>query len=71
MGNAMEMVYVIYIMGKPLRTVLQIADVATSSVNINLERHLRTVHQIVESVEMVNVIHLKVVPPASRTVEHV
>ncbi len=67
----MEMAYVIHIMEKPLTTVQQIADVATSSVNINLERHLITVHQIVVCVEMANVIHLKVVPHASKTVEHV
>jgi hypothetical protein len=68
MENAMEMVYVTHIMEKPLRTAQQIADVATSSVNINLEKHLTIVHQIVEYVETANAIRLKVVPPASKTV---
>ena len=68
MENAMEMVYVTHIMEKPLRTAPQIADVEISTVNINLERHLITAHQIVESAETVNVIRLKVVPPVSKTV---
>ena len=68
---AMEMVYVTHIMVKHLTTVHQIADVEIIFVNINLERHLRIAHKTAESVEMANAIRLKVVPPVSKTVEHV
>ncbi len=71
MENAMEMVYVTHIMEKPLTTAPQIADVEINTVNINLEKHLTIAHKIVGSVEMVNVMHLRVVLPASKTVEHV
>ena len=71
MDNAMEMDYVIHIMVKPLTTAPQIVVVEINTVNINLEKHLTIVHQIVEYVETANAIRLKVVPPASKTVEHV
>ncbi len=71
MEYAMEMAYVTHIMVKHLTTALQIADVETTFVNINLERHLTIVHQIVKYVEMANAMHLRVVLPASKTVEHV
>ncbi len=71
MEYAMEMVYVIHIMVKHLTTALQIADVETIFVNINLERHLTIVHRTAESVEMANAIRLRVVPPANKTVEYV
>jgi len=61
MVPAMEIVIVSQSMVKPLRTAPQIVDVATSSVNINLERHPRTVHPIVVCVEIINAIILKVV----------
>ncbi len=71
MVNAMEMVCVTHIMEKPLTTVLQIADVEINTVNINLEKLLTIARKIVGSVETANVIHLRVVPPANKTVEHV
>ncbi len=71
MVHVMEMDYVSQTMVKPLTAAPQIAVVEITSVNINLERHLTIARKIVESVETVNVMHLRVVPPASKTVEHV
>ncbi len=71
MEYVMEMVYVTHRMEKPWITALQIAGVAISSANINLEKHLTTVQRTVESVEMVSAMYLRAVPPVSKTVEHV
>ncbi len=71
MEYAMETVCVTQVMGKPWTTAPRIVVVEISTANINLERPLTTVHPIVESVEMVNAIRLKVVPPVSKTVGHV
>ena len=71
MVHAMEMDYVSQTMEKPLTIAPQIADVEIISVNINLERHLTIAHKIVKSVEMANVMHLKVALPVKQTVEHV
>lgn len=71
MVPAMEIVIVSQSMVKRWKTAQQIVDVEISTVNTNLERHLRIAHQIVESVEMANVIILKVVVLVKQTVEHV
>lgn len=71
MVHVMEMACVSQRTVNDWRTALQIVGVEITTVNINLERRLTTVHRTVGSVEMANAIHLKVVLPVSATVAHV